>query len=119
MEDMFFVGIPNATDLRRQILTNSKTAIGILKDYGEYSELRAEKLSAIIQLKKKVDEIIVLNKRIKTLLPKIPDIKPRQAEYVAPRQKTQSAKPVKHINHHVDILEEQLSKIERRLKALE
>ncbi len=118
MEDMFFVGIPNATDLRRQILTNSKTTIGILRDYGEYSQLRGEKLESIIQLKKKVDEIIILNKRIKTLLPKVPDIKPRQAQYIAPSQRT-TARPVKHINHHVDILEEQLSKIERRLKALE
>jgi len=116
MEDMFFVGIPDATELRRQLLSNSKTAIGILRDYEEYSELRAEKLSAVIQLKKKVDEIIVLNRRIKNLLPKVPDYKPRQVHH-APKQ--QQSKPVKNIKHHTDILEEQLSKIEKRLKALE
>jgi hypothetical protein len=113
----FFIGIPNAKDVRRQLLSDAKTTIEALRGYEAYMELRHDKLDAIVKLKHLLQELVVLNRRIKSRMPKIELPKIR----TAPVSKG-SKKPVKQVvkkKNPVAELEDTLSQIEDRLKALE
>lgn len=113
-QDMFFVGIEDPVSVRRELLTCSKTLIDGLKRYEAYAAWNQEKLELVDSLKRVFDEVLVLNKKFRSKMPKVavPEPKPVFQQKV-------SLKPVKpKPRSHMDLLEDELTNIERRLESL-
>lgn len=110
--DVFYVGVQSPVELRRACLLSSKALLDILKRYEDASLLRQEKAESIAELKHLFDEIIVLNRKLRSKLPKVavPSEKPAPVE--VPKKNVVKTKT------HMDLLEDELSKIEERLEAL-
>src|SRR5574341_664684 len=71
-EEMFFVGIRDPVELRKELLTSSKNLIDSLRRYEAFKDLKEEKLRHIIELKRVFDELLVLNRKLRGHLPRIP-----------------------------------------------
>jgi polyhydroxyalkanoate synthesis regulator phasin len=118
-EELFFVGIRDPIELRKELLTSSKNLIDSLRRYEAYKDIKEEKLQHVMELKHVFDELLVLNKKLRNRLPRIPiKTPPVMREMPEPRQ-IQKGKPVKLTRNKIDVLEEELSKIEERLGSLE
>ena len=72
MSEEFYVGIKGAARVRRDLLTSSRSILDWLRNYEAYRRVREEKLNHIIKLKHIADEIVVLNKKLRRHLPKVP-----------------------------------------------
>jgi len=105
----FYVPIDNPTEIQKQVLISSKKIIGVLKSYEEYRKVREEKLVQILEFKKVLDELSVLNKKLSDKLPKTS----------APKVKVEKEKPVKVEKKHLAALEKELADIEKRLQKLD
>src|SRR5574341_2379281 len=117
-EELFFVGIRDPVELRKELLTSSKNLIDSLKRYEAYKDFKEAKLTHIIQLKRVFDELLVLNRKLRGHLPRIP-VKVPPVAREEERRPAKVGKPMKMAKNKVDILEEELSKIEERLGSLE
>jgi len=118
MNELFFVGIRDPVEIRKELLTSSKNIIDSLRRYEKYKIIRETKTKHIVELKRVFDELLVLNKKLRGKLPKIP-IKAPQIGEVKLEQKT-IKKAIKDIpKSKLDILEQELSKIEERLGSLD
>ncbi len=117
MEDeLFFVGIRDPIELRKELLTSSKNLIDSLRRYEAYKDVKEEKLQNIMDLKRVFDELLVLNKKLRNKLPHIPvKATPTLAREMPPSK----GKPVKLSRDKIDVLEDELAKIEERLGSLE
>ncbi|MEK6874995.1 MAG: hypothetical protein AABX52_04575 [Nanoarchaeota archaeon] len=118
-QNPLYVGVPNPSLIRREILLSIKEIIGSLKSYDQIGLLRQEKHELTNEYKRIAEEIIVLNKRLKNAMPKAP-LKAAPATQVkkiiedrraTAQQKTEPDK--------VTVLETELAKIEAELKGLE
>ncbi len=120
-KDKFFVGIKNPINARRLLLNSSKDILDALKDYESFENLKQEKAKYVIELKRILDEVTVLNRKLKTHLPKTPLQAPPKAARIARRRKEISSKKTKmaKVASKMDLLESELSKVEDRLKGLE
>jgi len=119
MEDeLFFVGIRDPIEMRKELLTSSKNLIDSLKRYEAYRSVKEEKQQHILELKHVFDELLVLNRKLRGKLPRTP-LKAPTVE----REERQRAKTVKittkPAQSKVDVLEEELARIEERLGGLE
>ena len=112
-QDVFYVGVSDPAGLRRDCLMGGKALLDILKRYEVSKDLRENKLEYIHELKRVFDEILVLNRKLRTKLPKVPEA-PLVEQKAAPKKLPKKA-PVRT---HMDILEDELAKIEERLEAL-
>ena len=117
MEDeLFFVGIRDPIELRKELLTSSKNLIDSLRRYEAYKDVKEEKLQNIMDLKRVFDELLVLNKKLRNKLPHIPvKATPTLTREMPPSK----GKPVKLSRDKIDVLEDELAKIEERLGSLE
>lgn len=111
-DDLYFVGIPDATELRKELLTSSKTIITILKRQDHYAAIKAKKQHAISDLKRAFDELMVMNKKLRNKLPEKAVKMPKKKKEERPAKK---AIP----KSKLDKLEHELAKIEERLGSLE
>lgn len=115
MEDqLFYVGIHDPVELRKELLMSSKNLIDSLKRYERYKNIKEEKLSYIMELKRVFDELLVVNKKLRGKMPKTVGTPP-------PAKKKATGKP-KHVKikrSNIDLLEDELAKIEERLESLE
>ena len=121
-KDQFFVGIKNPINARRLLLNSSKDILDALKDYENFEILKEEKAKYVIELKRVLDEIMVLNRKLKGHLPKTPmQAPPSYKHVVRARQEKVSHKKEKmmHVASKMEALESELSKVEDRLKAIE
>ena len=117
--ELFFVGIRDPIELRKELLTSSKNLIDSLKRYEAYKDVKEEKLRHIMELKHVFDELLVLNKKLRNKLPHIP-IKAAPTILREERPATpMKGKPSKLSRNKIDVLEEELSRIEERLGGLE
>ncbi len=117
MEDeLFFVGIRDPIEIRKELLTSSKNLIDSLRRYEAYKTVKEEKIRHIVELKKVFDELLVLNKKVRGNLPKIPIKAPAVARETR-EEKMPKAKPMAKTK--IDVLEQELAKIEERLGSLE
>ena len=117
MEDeLFFVGIRDPVELRKELLTSSKNLIDSLRRYETFKDMKEEKLQHILQLKRVFDELLVLNRKLRGHLPRVPIKTP----IVAREEKTPKMPKIKTAaKNKIDVLEQELSKIEERLGSLE
>ena len=115
-EDVFYVGVKDPSGLRKDCLLGSKMLLDILKRYEITRDLRTNKNEYMVELKRVFDEILVLNRKLRTKLPKVPDT-PVLDDAPKPAKKI-AKKPTEKIRTHMDILEDELAKIEERLEGL-
>jgi len=114
--EAFFVGIKDPVEVRKELLTSSKNIIDSLKRYEAYKQLRENKLEYILELKRVFDELLVLNRKVRKSMPKM-NIK-SSGEQV--EQITETVKEVKKKapTNKLDLLEQELAKVEARLGSL-
>jgi hypothetical protein len=117
-KEKFFVGIKNPIVVRRLLLNSSKDVLDALKDYESFERLKETKVKHVIELKKILDEILVLNKKLKSHLPKSPG-KMGYKKVVKKKGKATRPKKMKGVASKLDALEQELSNVESRLKSLE
>jgi hypothetical protein len=89
--------------------------LDILKRYEITRDLRTNKIEYIVELKRVFDEILVLNRKLRTKLPKVPE-HPTLDDVPKSTKKVKNAPA--NIRTHMDILEDELAKIEERLEGL-
>jgi hypothetical protein len=118
-KENFFVGIKNPTMIRRLLLNSSKDVLDALKDYENFESIKAEKARHIIELKRTIDEILVLNKKLKGHLPQTPLVGPAKRPSIGTHKKSHSPRKMIKVASKMDLLESELSKVEKRLKSLE
>lgn len=122
-DNVFYVGIGEPNELRKDLLGCSKTIISCLKDYENYKDIRAEKDKVAIELKKAISEIIFLNEKLTEFFPKTrlramdkeqkEEIEKRSKRISGNRKRISSAK-----DEDIKRLEEELSAIEERLSGI-
>ncbi len=117
-EELFFVGIKDPIELRKELLTSSKNLIDSLRKFEQYKDIKEEKTQHITELKRVFDELLVLNKKLRNHLPRTP-LKVPVAIRDTKTEKPMKGKPVKLAQNKVDVLEQELAKIEERLGGLE
>lgn len=70
LEETYFIGLKNPTDLRKEILGTTKQIIQLLQKYHHFKEIKDEKTALAEKLKSLMTEIDELNGRFKIALPK-------------------------------------------------
>jgi len=115
-EDVYYVGVNDPASLRKDCLLGGKALLDILKRYETSKGLRTNKLEYTHELKRVFDEILVLNRKLRMKLPKLPEA-PVLAEKPVKSGKIVKKTPAR-VKTHMDILEDELAKIEERLEAL-
>ena len=120
--ELFYVGIRDPIEIRKELLTSSKNLIDSLRRYESYKDLKEQKLRFTIELKRTFDELLVLNKKFRNHLPKVPVRTPevtREEKTMKTAKTTRTAMPVKTQKSKIDVLEDELAKIEQRLGSLD
>ena len=119
MEDeLFYVGLRDPVELRKELLLSSKNLIDSLRKYEAYKDIKIEKLRHVLQLKHVFDELLVLNKKLRGKLPRMPvKVPPTTREPHMERQVR--GKPVRIEKTKMEELEAELEKIEGRLGSLQ
>jgi len=121
--ELLFVEIKEPSATRKDVLMATKDTLDALKRYEEYKLIKAEKEKSLIQLKRVLDDIGSLNRKLRSKMPKtpirIPEFTAREREEKEEGTITGHAHFVARPKSKLDVLQEELSKIEERLGALE
>jgi len=115
---LLFVELKEPSATRRDVLMSTKGVLDILKRYEEYRVVSAEKTRTLAELKQVVDSLQSLNRRLRSKMPKLPVQIPRIAREEEGKIITGSAPGTARPKSKLDILQEELEKIESRLSAL-
>lgn len=134
-QGLLFVEIKEPSATRRDVLMSTKDVLDALKRYEEYKTVKAEKQKAVEQLKKTVDDLLVLNRKLRSRMPKasvkIPELmiraraaptesaSPRFAREREEKAITGPTPSAARPKSKLDVLQEELERIESRLGALE
>ena len=120
--ELLFVELREPASIRRDVLMATKDVLDSLKRYEEYKATKAEKMKALAELKHVVDDLLSLNRRLRSKMPKAP-IKvselTREKEEMVERDFTGPSPSVARPKSKLDVLQEELEKIESRLSALD
>jgi hypothetical protein len=69
-EDVFFVGVNEPIEVRKEVLGCAKDVIGSLRSFERFKDVRKQKVDTSVKLKKHIDELHLLMNRLKNKLPK-------------------------------------------------
>ncbi|MEM4282302.1 MAG: hypothetical protein QXU88_02330 [Candidatus Woesearchaeota archaeon] len=121
MPETFFVGIPEAKELRKELLLSVKSLLETIKAEDEFRQLREQKQATAAEFKSVLDELAKASKRLKSKFPRLAGRKPVLPSYkpepVKPQEEEKpSPKPRKS---KLELLEEELAEVEQRLKELQ
>lgn len=114
-KEPFFVGIKDTVFVRRSVLLSSKNLIDALKKYEGLVDLRLRKQNYVVEFKRVVDELLVLNRKLRSHLP---NMHLREKE-VHVRTKPRPSSSIPSSKSHLDMLEQELSRVEAKLDHLE
>jgi len=70
-EDVFFVGIKDPIEVRRNLLESTRDIVQTLQRFERFKQVREEKQQEVVRLREQVREISKLVNKLKSLLPKI------------------------------------------------
>lgn len=117
-----YIGITEPEVARRECLLASKAILDALKRYDAFRLLREDKMRIVFRLKNSVDELVVLNRKLRSHLPRHSikfAVKEQRKTLVKPSKgKTAVEEPV-HEDDALAILESHLKGIEEKLGRLE
>ncbi len=118
-QDLLFVELKDPAGLRRDVLMSTKDVLDSLKRFEEYKVIKAAKMQVLFELKRVIDDIAALNRKLRNKLPKasiaVPDITSTREREVFTGPSPSAARP----KSKLDLLQEELQKIESRLGTLE
>lgn len=120
-KEPLFVGISNPVLVRRNLLLSSKELIDALKRQEGLVDLRLRKENYLVEFKRIADELVVLNKKLRTHLPKVP-LREKEVRHVIPVRALSEgpeAPILPRKSSHIELLEKELSRIESKLDALD
>jgi len=120
-DQVFFVNIADAYNLRRAILLTSKEFIGLLKQHEHFVRIREQKNEEIKKLDSIMREIGQLNEDFKAKLPEVKSIKlPKMRKKdsnidIGAASKEEKKRIVEKASSEIDELESAIDQIEQRL----
>lgn len=120
--DLLFVALREPSATRRDVLMSIKDVLDILKRYEEYRKTSEEKLRVLAELKQVFDSLQSMNRRLRSKMPKIPGQRAIERPELAREGEGKFMGPAPEMarpKSKLDILQEELEKIESRLSALE
>ncbi len=127
-ENLLFVALREPSSIRRDVLVSTKDVLDVLRRYEEYRAISAEKQRALEELRQVVGSLQSLNKRLRSKMPKVAmkngvsDRAVVSSSAVWEEEGKLSKGPSPEMarpKSKLDILQEELEKIELRLGALE
>lgn len=116
-----FVGINDPVLVRRNLLLSSKELIEALKRQEGLVDLRLRKENYLVEFKRIADELVVLNKKLRTHLPKVP-LREKEVRHIIPVRALSEGPEAPILpkkSSHIELLEKELSRIESKLDALD
>lgn len=115
MTDLYYVNVKDPVESRKDLLLSSRNVLDSLRRFEKYLLINEKKHIHIAELKHVFDELSVLNKKLKQRLPKVPGkaVPKQEKEAVVKKE------PAKSVKSKLDVLEEELAKVESRLSSLE
>lgn len=117
-EDLLYIGIVDAPQLRRDVLESQKSLIVALKKFEEAKMVRDNKAVAMQQFTKIVKEINLLNSKLRKALPKIGIKAPEEVLARKPRIESSQPTPFSERESRIKNLERDLNNIEGQLGEL-
>ena len=112
-EDIFYVNVNGADELRRDILESSKMIVEILKNYERFKSANKEKQKEIGNLKLKIKNILKLISKLRSALPSA-----KSKALKEKKPKVEVKKQTKQATTELDKLEQELNEIESRINSL-
>ncbi len=124
-----FVPVNEPAEIRRELLTSSKQVLGALRRYEHYRQLRKAKLEAFHELVTIWQDMERMQRKLRGALPKT-DVKAPPIPKTAPLHHIPAKvapmgtraqppqKPVREQKSKLQLLEEQLNKIENKLSTI-
>ncbi len=127
MADNFFVGIKDSTSIRKDLLIVMRDSLELLKQENLLKDIKAEKLAAAEELKKELDALAKLSRKLRAKLPKIALKKQKFTKKQAEHEKSApaEAKPKQKVERKpagkskLQLLEEELANVEQKLKDIQ
>ena len=104
----FYKGIKDPEELRRSLLECSKDAIHSLQSGADYKNLRSRKATAVIRLKKELDEINQLYEELNVALP---EDETKEKSIIKKRKPKRGGYDIKDLNEELSEIEEKMSKL--------
>ena len=111
---VFYASIPEPTEFRKDVLLSQKAIIDSLKKYEHIKALRAEKEMRIAELKKMLGSLKVIAGKMKAALPAGAVLRKETKKAGSPVRKEATQRKSK-----MQVLEDELGKIENKLSGLE
>ena len=114
--------LKDPSGLRRDVLMSTKDVLDSLKRYEEFKMVKAEKMKTLGELKRVVDDLSSLNRKLRSKMPKAPIRLPEFTSMVREREETVFKGPspiAARPKSKLDALQDELARIESRLGALE
>ena len=124
---VFYAGVHSPRELRKDVLVSQKALIDCLKKFEHLRQLRAEKELRIVELRKLLSALKIVSGQLKSRLPAnaikmAPKAKPMPEIEYAPapvRKAPAQRKPTAPARTKLQILEDELAKIESKLSSIE
>jgi hypothetical protein len=128
MADNFFVGIKDSTAIRKDLLLVMRDSLELLKQEQLLKDIKTEKLAAAEELKKELDALAKLSRKLRAKLPKVA-LKKQKFSKKQAEQETHAAaeeKPAAKAKTErkpagkskLQLLEEELAAVEQKLKEI-
>ena len=122
---VYFVEVPDHVSLRRNILQSLRDILDSLQKYHDFERLKEQKAKKIAELRAMVNRTNVLMLKLKDLLPHTHVPEPKKGkkekatseEQAAPAENKAAQKSPKQ-KSELDMLEDELASIERKLDRL-
>lgn len=109
-----YIGVEDPLAHRKNLLMCSKDMITSLKNFERLKSIRKDKIESIFELRRVVEEIIVLNRKIRQHMPKS-DIPVQKADS---RRQLKKTKVESTPQSKADLLQKELDRIENKLSRL-
>ena len=109
-----FVGIQDPRTVRFELLGSAKLVINNLQDYERVSEIREEKIKYLFELRRIVEEVTILNRKLKQALPKT-SARTKQGQ---PTAVARDVMRTPQLRGKLQELEDELARVEEKLSGL-
>jgi hypothetical protein len=120
-QQAFFVGLNNASEVRRSLLEGSKTLIVSLKQFEKIKSIRKQKNDLMAKFNSQVNGVRTTVSRLQKTLPKYTVAQPKVVETESNEEVVTAPRKVAKVTAVTELqkLEEELAAIESKLSSLQ
>ncbi|MFC1774855.1 hypothetical protein ACFLZN_00890 [Nanoarchaeota archaeon] len=120
MTESFYVGIKDPKEFKRNLISSHRTVCeAFLSSHEEYSKVKKDKIEQIEELKKRLDDMIFLTKKLRSALPKGKTAARPVKKHTVKTVKGKKKRVVKKRRTRLDQIREKLSNMDDELHELE